>query len=430
MPDFNDTAYGWNAPQQMPGVLGAPQPSSFVPFGQPSRPGLLSTLGQALVAGMAGGEDLQSGLAEAGQNAQYVRARRLDDNKKAALNAWLKAKSGGDPAALKQATDALYQADPAIAESMAVNEMTPHRQFTQVGQSIMGQPQYGFVDPVAGSVEPVAQSGGLGGDAAGAGSGSGNLYGSLPKAQQAQVDQIIQGKMPYPSGYQLAKSPYWNSITAAAEERAQALGVPLDANLYPTRLATRKDFTAGQVAKTITAGNNAIGHLGRMDEHVDPLGNSDSGWPGNYTYNQLRNSIKQNSGTATDLQAFETAKKRFADEITSFYTNGGGSISDRDEAMRQLDSARSPSELHATIKEQVALLHSKLAALQHQWHQGMGANEPDFPILSDEANGVIKRIVPPEAQAAGAGRQARPRAVNPQTGAAVEFDGQAWVPVQ
>ncbi len=59
----------------------------------------------------------------------------------------------------------------------------------------------------------------------------------------------------------------------------------------------------------------------------------------------------------------------------------------------------------------------------------MGANEPDFPILSDEASGVIKRIVPQETQTGGGG-QARPRAVNPQTGATVEFDGQAWVPVQ
>ncbi len=400
-PNFNDPSYGdYPADPTQTGGLGLSSQAPRGILGGGYSNLLDPSIALPAAAAMIGGRNLQESLsgAFAAATPGIVNMR-----KRTALNAWLKAKSSGDPAALKQATDALYQADPAIAESMAVNEMTPHRQFTQIGQSVMGQPQYGWVDPVAGSVEPVAQSGGIGGGAADAGAGSGSsgkLYDSLPKPQQAQVDQLIQGKIPYPSGYQLSKSPYWNAITAAAEERAQALGVPLDAAAYPTRLATKKAFTTGLPAQSITAASAAIGHLGSLDKAADKLGN----WDGipliNYAYNAARNGVLNASGAATDLQTFNAIKSKYSQEITKFYRATGGSDSDISEAMGQLDSARSPSELHATIRAQVVLLKSKVSAMQEQWHNGMGPNEPDFPLISKEAQTVLDRIAPQETQTA------------------------------
>ncbi len=402
-PNFTNPSYGDFPvdPTQTGGILGG---QSAAPQGVLGGGGFSSLLDPSIAlpaaAAMIGGRNLQESLAGG-----FAAAAPgvVNMQKRTALNAWIRAKSSGDPAALKQATDALYQADPAIAESVASQALTPHRQFTQIGQSIMGQPQYGFVDPVAGSVEPVAQSGGLGGDAAGAGADSGKLYDSLPKPQQAQVDQIIQGKIPYPSGYQLSKSPYWNAITAAAEERAAALGVPLDATLYPTRLGTKEAFTKGAPAQSITAANAAIGHLGSLDTATDKLGNWDGVPFVNYAYNAARNGVLNASGAATDLQTFNAIKSKYSQEITKFYRATGGSDSDINEAMGQLDSARSPSELHATIRAQVVLLKSKVSALQEQWHNGMGANEPDFPLISKEAQTVLDRIAPQEAQTAGGG---------------------------
>lgn len=415
MPSFNDPAYGFDptqtgalsgqtapwygnptgwpqppaAPQAAPAAMPAPTPQ---PRGALS--GLFSAIAMPLVAGLAGGRNLQEGLAVADQGVQQVR----DIRKRDAMNAWLKAKSSGDAGALQIATQNLYQAAPEVAQSVIAAQMTPHREFTQIGQSVMGQPTYGFVDPVAGTVSPIG--GGQDGtpDAGGGIPGSnGKLYDSLPKAQQAQVDQIINGKMAYPSGFQLAKSPYWNTITAAAEERAQALGVPLDANLYPTRLKTKEAFTSGKEAQTVTAGNAAIGHLGSLDTAVDKLGN----WNGvpfiNYAYNAAQNAVKNASGSATDLQTFSAIKSKYSQEITKFYRASGGSDSDINEAMGQLDAARSPQELHATIKAQVSLLKSKISAMQEQWHNGMGANEPDFPLISKEAQSVLDRIAPEQA---------------------------------
>ncbi len=448
MVDFNDPAYGWQIdPSQMAGALGGqPQPQQqqqqqrypwignyagagpAQPQAPPApRPGPLSGIMDPAVmlpiaAAIAGSPNAQQSLA-AGLGG--VGAAIPNIRKRAALNAWLKAKSSGDPAALQQATQLLSQADPAFAESMVAAQVTPHRQFTQIGQSIMGQPQYGFVDPVMGTVEPTSGgqqdmpgsgggAGGAGGAVPGAPSANGTIYDTLPKAQQAQVDQIIQGRMAYPSGFQLAKSPYWNTITAAAEERAQALGVTLDANKYPTRLATQKDFTSGKSAQTITAGNAAIGHLGQLDNAVDKLGN----WNGvpfvNYAYNAAANAVANASGQAGNLQTFNAIKSKYSQEITKFYRASGGSDSDISEAMGQLDSARSPAELHATIKAQVGLLNSKIGAMQEQWHNGMGADQPDFPLIAPESKKVLDRIAPPEAPAqSGGGGGALPVIADP-----------------
>ncbi len=364
-----------------------------------------------MAAALIGGRNPQESLAGAFAAAAPGLAAT---KRRMAMNDYLKAKSSGDPAALDKATQNLYQAAPEFAASSIASQMTPHREFKQIGQSVMGQPTYGWVDPVAGSVEPVGQNGGIGGGAAdNANTGSGNLYASLPKAQQAQADQIIQGKMPYPSGFQLAKSPYWNAITAAAEERAQALGVPLDATLYPTRLKTKEAFTTGKEAQSITAASAAIGHLGRLDAATDKLGN----WNGvplvNYAYNAGKNAALNASGAASDLQTFNAIKSKYSQEITKFYRATGGSDSDIHEAMGQLDSARSPAELHATIKAQVGLLESKVSAMQEQWHNGMGANEPDFPLISKEAQTVLDRIAPQEAQAGGGGGDKIPTISDP-----------------
>lgn len=161
MANFNDPVYGYGDPQysqgQLAGILTGmqngggmlgrqPQPSSFVPFGQPDpgRPPLLPALGLALSAAIAGGRDPQLGLSEAANNAQYARQKTLYDAKRLALNAWLKAKSSGDAGALDKATQNLYIADPNIAESVVSAQMTPHP----------SQLTYNPVTGAAGTFEP------------------------------------------------------------------------------------------------------------------------------------------------------------------------------------------------------------------------------------------------------------------------------------
>ncbi len=417
--------------------VGVPQPGSFNPApssgvlsGAPPPGPLSGSPGGSfwnqawigpVAAALLGGRTFRGSMAGA---AQAVAQTMPMEQKRQALNAWLQAKSSGDPAALDAAQTKLMQVDPDLAQSVVANQMAPHREWSPIGTNLLGQTQYGFVDPFNRTVEPGASL--TGSPAGGQPSQDPNaavpngVYDSLSSPQKAQVDQMLQGKMPFPGGMAL-KTPYWITLMQAANERAQQLGDPggFDATQWPVRLKAKEDFTSGKSAQTITAGNTAIGHLGDLDAQVDKLGNF-SGVPlANYALNAARNAVKGASGTAIELQKFDAIKSKYSQEITKFYRGSGGSEGDIQEAMRQLDGARSPEELHAVVKAQVQLLHSKISALQDQWHSAMGASGGDFPIISPKSQLVLQRIAPEEL--AGGAASAAPAAGvthvwTPQTG--------------
>jgi hypothetical protein len=100
------------------------------------------TAGAALLAGPS----LRQGLANAA--AQVVPALQ-QDRRRAALNAWLRAKSSGgqiDPATLQ-----LLRSDPGLGESMASTMLAPHPKqlsFDRYGRGYVFEPYSGTVQPV------------------------------------------------------------------------------------------------------------------------------------------------------------------------------------------------------------------------------------------------------------------------------------------
>ena len=81
----------------------------------------------------------------------------------------------------------------------------------------------------------------------------------LPTTRAQQVKALDEGRMQFPSGFAL-KSPYWQQMISAVIQ----YDPDFDAVNYNSRASTRKDFTSGKSADSITALNTAMSHLNNL----------------------------------------------------------------------------------------------------------------------------------------------------------------------
>jgi len=394
----------YGAPMAMPsfgapsaGVLsGAPPPgplSGASPGGSFWNQSWIGPVAAALM----GGRTFRQSLAGAGQ---AVAQTMPMEQKRQALNAWLQAKSSGDPAALNDAQAKLFQVDPDLAQSVASNLMTPHRTFGQIGVDAMGNQQFGFSDPFAMTVTPASSVTAIGGAATpdGAAPAAPPAGGVQPAAQRApaagaspydqlaafpglqqQVDAIIAGRQA-PYSQRAASSP-------GAGRAVMAAVYAKDPTYDEGRYKTRQSFEHEDYAKTIGFGRTAIGHLDDVSQAaaaLEPYA-AKSGLPfWDYVQNQLSNRAVMGSGTpeAQALAALNTAKQLYAGEITKFYDGAGGGEGDRTQAQGAFDAAKSPAEIQAAAAQQAKMLNSKVSSLQRTY-RASGLKE-DFPILGPE----------------------------------------------
>jgi hypothetical protein len=197
------------------------------------------------------------------------------------------------------------------------------------------------------------------------------------------------------------------SLSIKGNRREQVLGMvkqydpTWDASLFPAKQRAVTEFFAGgpmSPAGTLTAGNTAILHLGEMDEMVDKL----HGQPGiisqgldraalagipfvSYAANNLRNKALEGTPEGTALQAFATARQRFTEEVTKFYSGSQGSEAERDRAIQLLDAAKSPAELHEAIKTDIKLMRDKVLQMQGRLMAAMGPGTWKAAVKRDPA---------------------------------------------
>lgn len=240
MPSFNDPAYGFD-PTQTGALSGQPAPWYGNPTGWPQPPappqaapaampaptpqprgalsGLFSAIAMPLVAGLAGGRNLQEGLAVADQGVQQVR----DIRKRDAMNAWLKAKSSGDAGALQVATQNLYQAAPEVAQSVIAAQMTPHPLVSRAPGDVM-------VDPFTGAPPPGA------GAASGRGDGSAYDLENAAKAYDFQFGPAANRAMnaPDPQAWYKSAWPTYAASGQGAQPATRPAGQPASPQANPS----------------------------------------------------------------------------------------------------------------------------------------------------------------------------------------------------
>lgn len=279
------------------------------------------------------------------------------------------------------------------------NDPNDKVQWGIVGKDKYGQPTYGDVAKAAAAqaANPAATSTPAEADTAVSLTGQPFLE-QLAKDKgtgyQTQVQSILEGRTPYPTGM-LLKTPFGQQL---AQDVTQA-DPSFETGNAMSRVKTRNEFTTGGVsspAGQITAGNTALQHAGEMSDALEKFkgnGNDHEGLPFiSYAQNKLHNASIAGTAGGSDYNNFMTAKNHFSEEVTKFYAGSAGSEGERKRALANLDEAKSLPELRSAIKEETELMNGKVGALQDRWRTGMGPLVADFPLIQKKSQDAVDRI--------------------------------------
>jgi hypothetical protein len=217
--------------------------------------------------------------------------------------------------------------------------------------------------PAGGAKGDPSYIGPVGGSAAAAQIRPGDIS-SVPQQMRAAVQAIADGRSAPPRPGTRNGEALLDAVTA--------YDPTFDVANATSRTKTRSDFTSGASAKSITAMNTAMGHLMHLDDQAHDLGNF-STMPG--LLNPIYNTMRSAAGN-TALPAFNQTKQAAASELRKVFAGaGGGNLHELEAFEANLDSSKSPEQLHAVIKNAVDLLSSRLTALRDQYAQGMGRSD-------------------------------------------------------
>jgi soluble lytic murein transglycosylase-like protein len=204
------------------------------------------------------------------------------------------------------------------------------------------------------------------------GGGAGGAGPLAPGDHQALIVAIAEGRAAPPNPR--------TKVGAQLLAEVTAYDPTFDAANATSRARTRVDFTSGKLAQGRTAINTAMGHLIHLDDQARSLGNS-SVAPG--IVNPLYNGARQAMGN-TALPAFESTKLAAAAEMRRvFAAAGGGSLAELESWEKSLNSSQSYDQLHAVIRNGVALMASRLSAMRDQYTQGMGRSDQTPRFMTD-----------------------------------------------
>lgn len=279
------------------------------------------------------------------------------------------------------------------------------RKFTQIGEDMMGNKNFGFVDEAAGKTYDMAGKEIQPGQA-----GGGVTVPSGPDGQPLQGPDLM---------HHLEKT----SPQVAAEVKAMIAGdasttprnvqklAPLahlvdpsfDEKTYPTRLALRKSYMGGGKDFQETQALNTVGgHLGKLMDSAQGLNNSNVP-----IFNKAQNWFADTFTGSPALVKFRNDLVTTSNELAKAYH--GGHVSDSSYAAfnKAVNEAQTPAEMKAAIGELGGLLQSKIEAKESGYRAGM-ANQPvpeEYRAINDEARHSFQRIndwASGRAQASGA----------------------------
>lgn len=234
-----------------------------------------------------------------------------------------------------------------------------------------------------------------GGDADPASSLTGDEYlKTLPSTVASQVKALSEGRLDMPSSFALSK-PYWQNLL----QKTAQYDPSFDQTNAKTRVGTRKDFTSGKAAATITSFNTALGHLDTLISSADALNN------GSYPF---VNGVSNTFGNAVgkpQVKNFNAAKIALTGELAKAFTGGVGTQGEIENLAAQLDANGSPDQLHGVIGQFANLLRSKIGALGEQYQAGMGRSSDKINLLDNHAKATLAKL--------GIGQEGAPAATAP-----------------
>ncbi|MGP2491068.1 hypothetical protein ACTDI4_05505 [Mesorhizobium sp. PUT5] len=217
-----------------------------------------------------------------------------------------------------------------------------------------------------------------------------------------------------------------------------------DMSQYPARAAMRKSITSGNYSQSLNSANLVIQHLDALQKAAGELDNT--GYP---SINWAVNTGKQQLGKPS-ITAFNTAADALASELAKVFKGAGASSLEEIRTWRSnLSPNASPEQIKASAQMVMELLKSRIDTINSQYTAAMG-KPAEFTFLTPHSREVLQDLGFDPAQldplaagdegsrgAGGEGGRSRinnpagaRRAVNPQTGEAIEWDGSQWRPLQ
>lgn len=191
------------------------------------------------------------------------------------------------------------------------------------------------------------------------------------------------------------------SLSIKGGHREQLIGMTrqfdptYDQTLYPAKKRAITEFYAGgpmSPAGTMTAGNTAIMHAAEMSDAIEKMKAQPGmmNWLGrqnipflSYWASAANNKAVQGTESGAALSEFNTARQRFSEEVTKFYSGSNGSQAEREHALQLLDGAKSLPELRAAIQMDAQLMKDKVSQLQNRLMTAMGPAAWKSAILRD-----------------------------------------------
>lgn len=202
----------------------------------------------------------------------------------------------------------------------------------------------------------------------------------IPPGEASIIKNMAEYKAAPPSGT-AQRTPYWQKVM----QRVYQYDPTYDASMYPTRMATRRDYYAGQSSRAIKSLNTVTQHLGSLHDVAQKLGNTD------FTpYNGIKNYLATKTGSP-EVAEFETTANAAAGEL-AFAIKGGAPTVDEIKHWREvIDSSSSPQQLDGVIRQAIDLMAGRINAMHDRYQTNMG-KPLDFKILDNKSRETLERL--------------------------------------
>lgn len=259
------------------------------------------------------------------------------------------------------------------------------------------------------------------------------------QAQPAVLNDEQQKLAEAIANYDIPPAQALSRFDQATREKvmAHAANLGYDAKEYPTRVASRRDFTSGKAAQSITSLNTVIHHLGNALESNAKMDNTRAPF-----LNAPLNAVRRGLGNA-DVTSYETNANAVAEEMAKLLKGGVATKSEIDEWKASLSPNLGPKQLQDNIAEMIRLIAGRVDGLRNQW-QSAYSRPRELPFLDKDAQAILRKhgfdpgaidpstanpgaeTLPPAVNVPAANE---PTATNPKTGQKVVFRNGQWQPL-
>jgi len=271
-------------------------------------------------------------------------------------------------------------------EANAAGELGVNRGRLGVESARLGleRQKFAATQPQPPVIAPAGSAGG-GPGSPGGGLAARPTLAQIPAADQPIVQAMVDGRYDIPKGAALR-----NPAMVRYLQEAAAIDPTFDAANPASRIATRKDFTSGKSAQTITSLNQALGHGALVAQDIGRLDNSGLPLVGG-AYNATKNFLTDPvTGNATTFRAHATA---LANEAAKVFQGGAPHEAEvRAQSAILANADASPVQQRAAVQALTELLGARLDAMRSQYVQGMGRSSTPLEVLHPEAAQAYARL--------------------------------------